>query len=240
MPQPVREPIIWMMVEPTRSDLPVFDKAELLRQSQYFHGLADDEFAIVEEMAMEERFDRDAMVLSEGDANRKLYLVASGAVKIFGTSSDGKEQIIALARPGDSFNDVAAFDGDETQAAAQALTPLVVYAINGRSLLEKSCRLGQLAANIVRTLSGRVRALGGLVADLSFRPVAGRLAKILLEQLDNGQALYLTQKDMAGMAGTAREVVARALKGMEEEGVIKVERHNIEILDRKALEGMAV
>jgi CRP/FNR family transcriptional regulator len=229
-----------MMVEIARPVLPVLDKAELLRQSPYFQGLAKDEFAIIEELAIEESFDRDATVLSEGDANRKLYLVASGAVKIFGTSADGKEQIIALARPGDSFNDVAAFDGDETPAAAQALTPIIVYAINGRALLEKSCRLGQLAANIIRTMAGRVRSLGELVADLSFRPVAGRLAKILLEQLDNGQALYLTQKDMAAMAGTAREVVARALKGMEDEGVIRVERHQIEILDRKALESMVI
>ena len=186
------------------------------------------------------RFDRDATVLSESDRNHKLYLVASGAVKIFRISADGKEQIMALARPGESFNDVAAFDGGEAQAAAQALTTLVVYSVNGRALLEQSCRLGSLAANIVRELATRVRELGALVTDLSFRPVAGRLARILLTQIGNGQSPYLTQRDMAAMAGTAREVVARTLKGMEDGGVIKVERHRIEILDREALEEMVV
>jgi CRP/FNR family transcriptional regulator len=228
------------MVETTSPTLPVLGKKELLGRSPYFGGLSPDEFAIIEELAMEERYDREAIVLSEGDNNRKLYLVASGAVKIFGTSADGKEQIIALVRPGDSFNDVAAFDGGTAQAAAQSLTPLVVYALSGRALLERSCRLGQLAANIVRALAGRVRQLGALVADLSFRPVAGRLAKILLKQMGDEPAPYLTQRDMAAMVGTAREVVARSLKSLEDEGVIRVERHRIVILDRDALEGMIV
>ena len=226
------------MVETTASALPVLDKKGLLRQSPYFAGLSPDEFAIIEELAMEERYDRDAIVLSEGDENRKLYLVASGAVKIFGTSAEGKEQITALARPGDSFNDVSAFDGGAAPAGVQALTPLVVYALNGRILLEQSCRLGQLAANIVQSLAGRVRQLGALVADLSFRPVAGRLARILLEQTDSGHTPHLTQRDMAAMAGTAREVVARALKSLEADSIVDIQRHRIVILDRKALEGM--
>ncbi len=226
------------MVETTAPALPVLDKQELLRQSPYFAGLAPEEFRLIDELAIEERYDRDAIVLSEGDDNRKLYLLASGAVKIFGTSAEGKEQITALARPGDSFNDVAAFDGGAAPAAAQALTPLVVYAISGAILLERSCRLGSLAANIVRSLAVRVRQLGALVADLSFRPVAGRLARILLEQMDSGHTPHLTQRDMAAMAGTAREVVARALRSLEDDGVIDIQRHRIVILDRKALEGM--
>ena len=228
------------MVEAAVPTLPVLGKQELLRQSPYFAGLSPEDFTLIDELAMEERYDRDAIVVSEGDDSRKLFFVASGAVKIFGTSADGKEQITALARPGDSFNDVAAFDGGSAQAAAQALTPVVLYTLNGRALLDKSCRMGQLAANIVRLLAGRVRALGDLVADLSFRPVAGRLAKILLEQLANGHSPHLTQRDMAAMIGSAREVVARALKSLEDEGVIRVERHRIVILDRGALEGMTI
>jgi CRP/FNR family transcriptional regulator, cyclic AMP receptor protein len=221
-------------------EIKLIGKEELIRLSPYFNGLSAAEVSVVERLAAEERYDRDSIVLHEGTIGRKLYLVASGAVKVFGTSADGKEQIIAIARPGDSFNDVAAFDGGETQAAAQALTPVVLYALNGRILLEKACQLGPLAANIVRALAVRVRQLGDLVSDLSFRPVAGRLARILLEQADNNRTPILTQRDMAAMAGTAREVVARALKGMEDEGIIRVERHRIEIIDRPALENLAV
>jgi CRP/FNR family transcriptional regulator len=41
---------------------------------------------------------------------------------------------------------------------------------------------------------------------------------------------------MAAMAGTAREVVGRSLKALQEEGVIKLDRHRIIITDRAALQ----
>ena len=48
-------------------------------------------------------------------------------------------------------------------------------------------------------------------------------------------ALRLTQQDLAAMVGTAREVVARALRSLEESGAIKREEGHIRVLDRKAL-----
>ena len=240
MPHHAAPHIICWMVETEIPELKILTKRDVVKVSPYFKGLPENLFSIPEGLAVEERYDRDAMVFSEGDVNGKLFLVASGAIKIYGTSADGKEQIIALARPGDSFNDVAAFDGGETQSSAQALTPVIVYSITGRTLLEKSCQLDHLAANIIRALAFRMRQLGDLVSDLSFRPVVGRLAKILLAQVDDPHRLHLTQRDMAAMAGTAREVLARALKAMENQGIVQVAGHRIEILDRAALERMVV
>lgn len=219
--------------------LPIIGRRELLARSPYFIGLSDQDVLRVEELMREERYDRDDFIYTEGDDDHYLYLIASGAVKVFGTSADGKEQILSLGRPGDSFNDVAAFDGRLTPSGAQALTPLVIYRISGPELLARSCSYGALAANIIRALGQRIRELGELVADLSFRPVAGRLAKLILEQLPHTGSVRLTQRDMASMAGTAREVVARALKSMEEDGNIKIERQRIIILNRSALEKMA-
>lgn len=227
------------IINKAKVNLPVIDRRELLLGSSYFAGLTEENLLRVEELMREERFDRDDFIFTEGDDNHYLYLIASGAVKVFGTSADGKEQIMALARPGDSFNDVAAFDGRFTPAGAQALTPVVVYRLSGPELLSRSCSYGALAANIIRALGQRVRELGELVADLSFKPVAGRLAKILLEQLPYSGSVRLTQRDMASMAGTAREVIARALKSMEDDGIIRIERQRIVLLNRDALEKMA-
>ncbi|MDV2989425.1 MAG: Crp/Fnr family transcriptional regulator [Dehalogenimonas sp.] len=219
--------------------LPVIGRRELLMKSPYFAGLSEENLLRVEEMMREEHFDRDHFIFTEGDDNHYLYLTASGAVKVFGTSADGKEQILSLARPGDSFNDVAAFDGRLSPAGAQALTPVILYRLSGPELLSRSCSYGALAANIIRALGQRIRELGDLVSDLSFRPVAGRLAKLLLEQLPHSGSVKLTQRDMASMAGTAREVVARALKSMEDDGILRIERQHIIILKRDVLEKMA-
>jgi len=86
-------------------------------------------------------------------------------------------------------------------------------------------------------LAGQVRQLVSLVEDLSFRHVIGRVAKILLEHAGDGTGPrpQLTQQEMAAMAGTAREVVGRSLKTLEEEGMIRLDRHRIVITDKEAL-----
>jgi CRP/FNR family transcriptional regulator len=85
-----------------------------------------------------------------------------------------------------------------------------------------------------------VRRLTALVEDLSFKPVIGRVAKILLENSEESpdSRPKLTQQEMAAMAGTAREVVGRSLKALEQEGVIKLERHRLVISDKEALREM--
>jgi CRP/FNR family transcriptional regulator len=90
-------------------------------------------------------------------------------------------------------------------------------------------------------LASQVRQLGGLVEDLSFKSVIGRVAKILIENSTDGnrERQRLTQQDMAAMAGTAREVVGRSLKSLEDDGVIKMERHRIVIKDIDMLKNIA-
>jgi CRP/FNR family transcriptional regulator len=96
----------------------------------------------------------------------------------------------------------------------------------------------KVALNATMVLAQRMRQLVSLVEDLSFRHVLGRVTKILLSHAgdSDGTKEHLTQQEMAAMAGTAREVVARSLKALEEQGHIRLERHRIVITDRKSLE----
>ena len=85
-----------------------------------------------------------------------------------------------------------------------------------------------------------MRQLLSLVEDLSFRHVIGRVARILLDHIGDGTGPIprLTQHEMAAMAGTVREVVARSLRALEDEGAISLRRHRIVITDREVLRGM--
>ena len=96
-------------------------------------------------------------------------------------------------------------------------------------------------AKVTAVTSRGLRDLVALVEDLSFRQVTGRVAKILLEHAGDGTGprSRLTQQEMAAMAGTAREVVGRSLKSLEDEGAIRLDRHRIVITDREALREMA-
>lgn len=214
---------------------------ELLKSTSYFSGLSLAELDSIKRLIFEKTLTGGEIILFEGELAKTLYFVVSGVVKVFKTSADGKEQILYLIRSGESFNDVPVFDGGVNLASAEAMGPVVLYGIRKSDLEAILGDYPQLARNLIQIISRRVEHLVSLVEDLSFRHVTGRVAKILLEYAGdkNGQGQRLTQREMAAMAGTAREMIGRSLKALEEEGTVRLERHRIVITDKEALREMA-
>ena len=216
-------------------------KVESLQSNAYFSGLSAEELASIQEHIFKKVVTRGEIIAFEDEPARAVYFIISGVVKVFKTSPDGKEQIIYLARPGDSFNDVPVFAGGLNLASAEAMTQVVLYGVE-KDVLEASLReYPKLAENVLKLLSQRVEQMISLVEDLSFRRVTGRVAKILLENAvdTDGQRHRLTQQDMAAMAGTAREMIGRSLKLLEDEGKVRLERNRVVITDKEALREIA-
>jgi len=211
---------------------------EFLKSILYFSDLGLAELELIRELIFEKTVDRAEMVLPEGEPATNLYFVASGVVQVFKTSAEGKEQILSIVRPGESFNDVPIFDGGLNPASARAMGPVILYGIKKNDMEAMLVDHPKIALNVIKVLASRVRHLLSLVEDLSFKHVIGRVAKILLEHIgdETGRGPRLTQQEMAAMAGTAREVVGRSLKTLEEEGAIKFDRHRIIITDKEMLQ----
>jgi CRP-like cAMP-binding protein len=211
---------------------------EFLKSVTYFSDLSLAELESIRKLVFEKNAERAEMVLLEGESAANLYFVASGVVKVFKTSAEGKEQILSIVRPRESFNDVPIFDGGPNPASARAMGPVLLYGIKKQDMKAILRDHPQIALNVIKVLARRVRHLVSLVEDLSFKHVIGRVAKILLEHIggEMGSGPRLTQQEMAAMAGTAREVVGRSLKALEEEGAIKLDRHRIIITDKEALQ----
>lgn len=216
-----------------------------LKLIPYFAGLSAADLDAVRQHIFEQLFERNDMILLEEEPAEVVYFVVSGAVKVFKTSVEGKEQILCLIRSGESFNDVPILDGGPNIASAIAMTPVVLYGMT-KADVEKLARENPgIAMNIIKVLSKKVRHFVSMVEDLSFRDVTSRVAKLLLEYTDHGshedvsQRPKLTQQEMAAMVGTAREVVGRSLKALEEEGAIRMDRHRIIVTNRKALQQMS-
>lgn len=216
---------------------------DILKQAPYFAGLSDAELERIRSLVQERGYDRGEIVILEGEPCEAIYFVKSGRVKVFKTSPDGKEQLLRIMKPGDSFNEVPAFDGEANPASAEALDPTVLFLLYQGDVQRLMREVPSISRNVIRVLASRLRHLVTLVEDLSFRNVNARVAKILLEHAHEASApersQRLTQQQMATMAGTAREMVGRALKTLEQAGAIKMERGRIVILDRKMLERLA-
>jgi CRP-like cAMP-binding protein len=214
---------------------------ELLKSIPYFAGLSPAELDSIKEFIFERSAERGDLILLEGEPADAMYFVASGVVKTFKTSADGKEQILSFVRPGEPFNDVPLFDGGPNPASVQSIGPVVLYGIRNSDLEAILRDHPQVSLNVTHVLSQQVRHLVSLVEDLSFRHVIARIAKILLEYATDGTAPKpkLTQQEMAAIAGTAREMVGRSLKSLEDEGAIRLERQRIVITDKEALQEIA-
>ena len=212
-------------------------RTELLHTIPYFSGLEETGINSISRHVYEKKAGRGELLLSEGGKADVLYFVVEGAVKVFKTSADGKEQILRIIRPGDSFNDVAVLNGGVSLVSAGAMGPVVLYALKKSDLEGIMREHPQVAFNVIRVLARRVAELIGLVEDLSFRHVTGRVAKMLLEYAGEktGDRPRLTQQEMAAMIGTAREMVGRSLKSLEGDGAIRIERGRIIITNLKAL-----
>lgn len=219
-------------------------KAEALREIPLFATLTPDDLAQVATVTVERRYTRGDIIILAGQEGGALYFVRRGLVKVYRTSDEGKEQTLRLIGAGYTFNDVPALDGGPNPASAMAMEPTVVYATSGSQLQRLIGERPGLAVAAVQTLARALRALVTLVEDLSFRHVSGRVAKILLEQEEqNAQDTMagersqrrLTQQEIAAMAGTAREMVGRALKELETAGAIRNERGHITVLSAERL-----
>ena len=213
-------------------------QSELLKHVHYFSGLSIADLNSIKEFLSEKTAEKGEIFLIEGEWSDFLYFLISGVVKVYKTSADEKEQILHIATQGESLNDVSTFDGGPNAASMLAMTPVVLYMIRKSDMGSLFRDHFQVALNTIKALANRVRRDSTLVKDLSFTKVTGRLAKMLLEYAGAETDAWprLTQRDMAAMVGTSREVVNRSLRTLEENGAIRLERHGIVITNKEALE----
>jgi CRP-like cAMP-binding protein len=212
-----------------------------LKSIPYFTGLEQSELEAIKQHLFEKKAVRGEILVFEGEPADTLFFVVEGVVKVFKTSADGKEQILQIIRPGESFNDVPVFTGNNSLASAEAMSDVLLYTVKKNNLAGIIRDNPRVSLNVIQILSERVQQLVSLVEDLSFRHVTGRVAKVLLEYAGDGtdERPRLTQQEMAAMIGTAREMVGRSLKTLEEEGTIRMEHNRVIITDQETLREVA-
>ena len=217
--------------------------AALLSSIPAFTELDTSVLDAVAGRAVRHTYDAGQVVFLEGEACAGLHIVEQGWLKSVKTSSAGREQVVRLAGPGETLNDVGAYAGVENQATVLALESSTVWVISCRSMKELMQSHVSLTHIIARNMARRAIHLMGMVEDLSLRPVVARLARILLEHSTDGVMVrrsWSTQSEIAARLGTVPDVAHRALHSLSREGLIELERREIRILDRAGLESKAL
>jgi CRP-like cAMP-binding protein len=220
------------------------DDADLLASSRLFAGIDAGGLTYLAEHAVHRSFERGQTIFREGDDGDSLYVIAEGGVKVWVSSGDGSEMVLATLRSPDAFGELSAVDGEGRSASATALERTVLLSLDRATLLDAVHRHPGVADGMLRGLGGLARRITEQASDLVFLDLAGRVAKTLatLAARDGRTegdrvmlALPLTQTELAEMVGGSRQSVNQILKSFEARGYLVVHGREVEIVQLDAL-----
>jgi len=177
--------------------------------------------------------------LPDDNADAVLLLVA-GRIKLCHLTPDGKESILALIEPGELFGELCLIGATkrEEQAVASILSTVVLIP---RAVMESLMgEYAELTLGITRLLGLRRQRIERRLKHLLFRSSRDRLIHLLLELAESHGArsptgveirLKLSHQDLAGIIGSTRETVTNTLGELQTQGLVKLGRQQVTLLD---------
>ncbi|KRE60835.1 Crp/Fnr family transcriptional regulator [Nostocoides sp. Soil756] len=190
------------------------------------------------------RLERGDVLFHEGDQGDRLYVIAEGKIKLGRTSSDGRENLLAILGPGEMFGELSLFDPGPRTATATAVAETQLVSMGHEQLKEFLAQRPGVALTLLSALARRLRRTNDVLADLVFTDVPGRVAKALLDlagrfgrPVDEGVMVAhdLTQEELAQLVGASRETVNKALADFASRGWLRLEARAVLLLDVERL-----
>lgn len=223
---------------------PTSDPKQSLKRAPLFADLSEAEVSFLATRAVAQHYSPGQLIFSEGDPCEGLFVVHSGELRIFKTSSTGREQVLTVEGPGASLAELPVFDGGNYPASAAAVTQLTVLFIRKKDFQALCLEHPEVTLKVLKVVGSRLRRLVEIIEELSFTTVRHRLATQLLRlaqtkgrQTNRGVEFTLTtNQELAAQVGTVRELVSRNLSLLQAVGVIRLEGKNVIVPGLEALE----
>ena len=209
-----------------------------------FNGLTPAQYDELAMIATLQTVRKGQSVFAEGDPGAGFYVVASGLIKIYKLSLDGKEQILHIFGAGEPFAEAAVFTGSSYPAHAMALEESRIFFFPRKTFIELIRCNPDLAMNMLAALSMRLKKFAHMIENLSLKEVPGRLAAHLLflsEQQGEADtvALPVSKTQLASLLGTIPETLSRILTKLAKQGIIAMNGAQITLVDRDSLSDLA-
>lgn len=215
-----------------------------LKDLTVFSKLKSDELKLICESSYEKRYQKGEIIFFENDEYGGLYLLVSGRVKLSMLSPEGKEKVLNILQEGDIMGEVSFFDLDPHPITAEAMENARIVIIPREKLEEIITNKPGLALKIIESLAKKTRLLTSQVRELVFHDAAGRMASLLRRFADDFGVeikggmmidLILTHKEIANLIGSSRVTVTKIMNNFIDEGIIKMYKRKIVIVDEEKL-----
>jgi CRP/FNR family transcriptional regulator, cyclic AMP receptor protein len=186
------------------------------------------------------------VLFEAGDEGDGCYRLETGSLKVLLRSPQGAERILALLTPDAVVGDLSMIDGLPRSATVIAVSDCKLCFISRALFRDFAERHPEIYRYFTTLLAGRLRGTDGTIAALEFLTWKGRVAHFLLELADNwgtptgsGTTVInsmISQRELAAMAGVARENVSRVLNVWKRSKIISLCDHSLQIHDKSALQ----
>jgi CRP/FNR family transcriptional regulator len=221
----------------SRSKLEIFQSLEL------FSGMDTGDLESLARSAVVRNFAAGDVLFLEGQPCQGLWILGDGAAKIVKTTPQGRQLVLATQAAPSTVAEVPVFDGGPYPASLIATQPTAALLLLKQDFLQ-TCRANPaLTLRFLRVFGRRLRQLVSLAEQVTFGTIRQRLAIDLLEQSKLAGSLTFTvnetQEQLAARLGTVREVVSRNLSRFQSEGLLKMDRRTVEILNPAGLQSEA-
>ena len=212
---------------------------EILRRVQIFNGLTATELHFLAERAVPRNYSKGELLFTEGDPCTGLFVIESGRVRIFKSSPNGREQILAVEGPGSSIAELPLFDGGNYPASTAAMEDARIYFISKQDFHSLCLVHPQVPLKVLKVVGARLRKLVGIIEELSFTTVRSRLISVLIRLAKTGKKtaagieiqLPPSNQELASEIGTVRELVSRNLSRLQAEELISIDDKTVIIPD---------
>lgn len=214
-----------------------------LSQADVFNKLPRSECYDLAKMATCCRLGKGEFLCYQGSIWPNVVFITVGELRWVILSPGGKEFVPFAWGPGTVFWSHSLFDDLPMPASLRSSQPSEIYWWPREVVLPVLYRNPLAMWEITRTLVRVMRQSREIIHGLAFKPVAGRLAKLLLDHYSGQRETFLerdlTLREMADMTATRPEVVSRVLHEFRERGILQLTRESIIICDAMLLKELS-
>ncbi|MPZ27462.1 MAG: helix-turn-helix domain-containing protein [Micromonosporaceae bacterium] len=228
------------------------DRLVMLSAFDIFTDLSKKEIDAIAQAAPMRTYQAGELLYSPHNQVEALFILRGGRVRIFRLSPDGRALTTAIISPGTIFGEMVLLGQQMYDNYAEAIDQALVCVMNRADVHRFLLCDPRISARIAETLGKRLAAMEQRYTDAVFKSVPQRIAATLCTLSDRAQGAWrpgraggatvpvaLTHEQIAALVGTSRETATKALGEFAEQGLVKLGRGKIFIIDRARLADQA-
>lgn len=216
------------------------NETEFLEDYALFWGLLTaQEQALINENTSCKKYGKGQNLFSNGKECLGLVIVKSGKLRIYTVSEDGREVTFCRLDAGGVCMLTAgcAVNSTSVDVVVDVEETSEIFIIPSEFVSRLVAQNPRLESFLLRSAISKLTEIIWGLQQILFMSMDKRLAGFLLDESTrlNSSEIKLTHEQIAKYVGSAREVVSRMLKYFEQEGLVKLQRGSIQIIDRQRL-----